>query len=111
MATQVDLAIEKVTPDVESLLSAYRQDGKHIRCFDGLMDVFSKFPDLKWTMQMQSKYVACHNLNRGTLGVLMGEALITASKNIADGYSFKRACDGCYAVQCPPGTDIMKETL
>ena len=80
-------------------------------CFDGLMDSFSKYAGLKWSMQMQSKYVACYKENRGELGVLMGEAMSTAATNISNGYSFKRACEGCFAVQCQPGTKTMQETI
>ncbi len=64
-------------------------------------------PTLLWKLRAPPNAMAVHKDNRGGLGVSVAQACTDGLKHCVAGYSFRKACDGAWAVATLRGDEVI----
>lgn len=104
MHAPVQTALELVAGDVQSALNNFKVDGQVVKAWDTIIDIVSQHRSLKWTQNYLPHFVACEPSNRGGVGIMLQDALSTASQHCTAGWSYTKACEGAWAVELKPNS-------
>ena len=74
-------------------------DGQDVSAWEAIACLLESHPALCWEQAWLATMVGVHPSNRGGLGFVVTEAMVTAAKHTNAGYSYSKACEGAWAVR------------
>jgi hypothetical protein len=97
----MDLSVDLASldhPFVE-IQAMYAKDRQAMTSWEAITSILMTKPNLCWQQKLPANMVGVHPENRGGLGYVVNDALVTASKHCSSGYSYSKACEGAWSVQ------------